>query len=141
MNELTKVMCDIFYNALKLCSRKRFFLFSLHIIILKSIRKKLILIAIFLFKKILKFRMEVQISTKYQLQRYTEIVTRNSSTAYNNSIGLGSTPGELLRTTCVSRRGETFFCRFAPTVRVYNKARHSLLTFCCCLSSMFTSIN
>lgn len=104
-------------------------------------KKKLILIAIFLFKKILKFRMEVQISTKYQLQRYTEIVTRNSSTAYNNSIGLGSTPGELLRTTCVSRRGETFFCRFAPTVRVYNKARHSLLTFCCCLSSMFTSIN
>lgn len=85
--------------------------------------------------------MEVQISTKYQLQRYTEIVTRNSSTAYNNSIGLGSTPGELLRTTCVSRRWETFFCRFAPTVRVYNKARHSLLTFCCCLSSMFTSIN
>lgn len=104
-------------------------------------KKKLILIAIFLFKKILKFRMEVQISTKYQLQRYTEIVTRNSSTAYNNSIGLGSTPGELLRTTCVSRRGETFFCRFAPTVRVYNKARHSLLTFCCCLCSMFTSIN
>lgn len=104
-------------------------------------KKKLILIAIFLFKKILKFRMEVQISTKYQLQRYTEMVTRNSSTAYNNSIGLGSTPGELLRTTCVSRRGETFFCRFAPTVRVYNKARHSLLTFCCCLSSMFTSIN
>lgn len=85
--------------------------------------------------------MEVQISTKYQLQRYTEIVTRNSSTAYNNSIGLGSTPGERLRTTCVSRRGETFFCRFAPTVRVYNKARHSLLTFCCCLCSMFTSIN
>lgn len=73
--------------------------------------------------------MEVHISTKYQLQRYTEIVTRNSSTAYNNSIGLGSTPGELLRTTCVSRRGETFFCRFTPTVRVYNKARHSLLTF------------
>lgn len=104
-------------------------------------KKKIILIAIFLFKKILKFRMEVQISTKYQLQRYTEMVTRNSSTAYNNSIGLGSTPGELLRTTCVSRRGETFFCRFAPTVRVYNKARHSLLTFCCCLSSMFTSIN
>lgn len=101
-------------------------------------KKKLILIAIFLFKKNLKFRIW---KSKYPLQRSTEIVTRNSSTAYNNSIGLGSTPGELLRTTCVSRRGETFFCRFAPTVRVYNKARHSLLTFCCCLSSMFTSIN
>lgn len=92
-------------------------------------------------KKNLKFRRADLIKTKYQLQRYTEIVTRNSSTAYNNSIGLSSTPGERLRTTCVSRRWETFFCRFAPTVRVYNKARHSLLTFCCCLCSMFTSIN
>lgn len=42
MNELTKVIiCDIFYNALKLCSQKKFFLFSLHIIIFKSIRKKI----------------------------------------------------------------------------------------------------
>lgn len=65
MNELTKViMCDIFYNALKLCSQKKFFLFSLHIIISKSIRKKkLILIAIFLFKKNLKFRIW---KSKYQ---------------------------------------------------------------------------